>query len=432
MPNGMDDYWSTRTAERRQQRRRQRERLISIIEIEPQRKGRRGTAALDDEFRRQVRADLMALELAGWPRAPLVVDFGFATTKRQPAGIEAYAKHYQDLLEPRDRSDDFPPFLFRSDRQIKMLFVRCSHWWGRATSPHITLSCQPRRHVIAELEAANRLGYLEDDDWENDTPRLDTDNADWEARVAARQAEQDPDDAVAAWLAAYGQYETLRVRQDAVLHINDRALTGLLVSRAASLVTSRPDPLWRELTRLGLADDIRFEFLAPAGGRQLLDIIRVPLPSLPTAAGRGTQFRQDALRALERFVDQRPFLRPLLVPLRITLLVVPPAQGKDLDNIVLSVMSAVNNTLQPHPEPWVLAPSLAGAEGSDDLRADARKRLRSTVEVGVVAYQVIELARAPDDPPNGTLSMVLGHGGNYTSTWEAAADYVDKRLERDD
>jgi len=30
-----------------------------------------------------------------------------------------------------------------------------------------------------------------------------------------------------------------------------------------------------------------------------------------------------------------------------------------------------------------------------------------------------------------TLSMVLGHGDNYTSTWKAAADYVHKRLERD-
>lgn len=57
--------------------------------------------------------------------------------------------------------------------------------------------------------------------------------------------------------------------------------------------------------------------------------------------------------------------------------------------------------------------------------------MQQTVQVGVASYQVIEFARTDDDPPEGTLTMVLGHGDILTSTWEAAADFVDKRLERD-
>jgi hypothetical protein len=430
----MDGYWSTIAGEGQQQRRRRRERMISIIDIEPQRKRRRGTAELDAEFRRQVRARLVTRGLAGWPRAPLALDFAFVTTKRQPAGIEAYAKHYQDLLEPRDRPDDLPPFLYRSDRQIKMLFVRCSHEWGTSTSPYIALECQPRRHAIAELEAATRLKFLDgseredDSEWHDD---LELERVEAPLRPdfgnAAREAEAAADDAIAAW-DNYARYEAFRAAQGHVLSNNDRVLTGLFVRRAASLVTSRPDPHWRALTRLGLWPST----LGPEADRELLDIIRVPLPSLPTAPGGGARFREDVVRAFETLVARYPFLRPLLVPLRITFLVVPPAQGKDLDNIVLSVMSAVNNTLQPHPKPWLLVPSLASVQAPDQWRIDAFKQRRSRVEVGVVAYQVIELARSPDDPPDGTLSVVLGHGHNYTSTWQAAAHYVDKRLDEEE
>ena len=63
-----------------------------------------------------------------------------------------------------------------------------------------------------------------------------------------------------------------------------------------------------------------------------------------------------------------PVLAPARVPLKVILLVVPPQQGKDkdLDNLALTTLPAVQEVLRP--------PALT-------------------------AYEVIELKRSPTDPP---------------------------------
>jgi len=426
----VDDYWSSLGAERRQQWRRRRDTFDSMVHLEPQRKGRRHVEESDAAYRRAVGDRLLDFGLEGWPRAPLAVDFGFATTRQQPAGIEAYAKHYQDLLEPRGRDDDVPPFLYRSDRQIKFLFVRCRHLRALSGPPHISLVCRPRRHAIADLEAAARLGFSERDQHDESGSNVigDAETRSYQAEVAAEAlawvAEEDRP--FAEWNAKYTAHEAWRAQQDALLHVNDRNLSHLLVSRASSLITRRPDQTWRRLTRLGLPDDDELfnSVAATRRGREVLDmLIQVVLPPLPVAKGGGRPFREAVRNACQQFVNRHTFLRPLVVPLRITLLVVPPAQGKDLDNIVLNVIRAVNAVLQPHPEPWLLTPNLVPA---DSVGEEARQ----SRQVGVASYQVIELARAEDDPAEGTLTMVLGHGDNVRSIWAAAAHFVDRRLER--
>lgn len=361
--------------------------------------------------------------MCGWPKAPLAVDFGFVTTKKQPAGIAVYPKHYQDLLEPRGRPDDAPPFLYRDDRQIKMLFVRCWHAFAEQDSPHITLSCQPRRHAVADLEAAYRLGYLDQPSFDDDTGDVDD-----FLPATASSSELTP-----AW-ADYLAHEATRSRQEELLRRNDRTLTRLLVSHAASLVANRPDPFLRKLTRLGVsAESLLGAAVSAIDGRKLLDmLIQVRLPSLPVAPGDGDLFVAAVRHACDEFVHRHPFLRPLVVPLRITLLVVPPSQGKDLDNIVLAVMAAVNDAFVPHLEPWLLTPLPVENEEHARWRDEALRRLRSTVDVGVSSYQVLELARTESDGPEGTLTLVLGHGENMSSIWDSAAHYVDDALERDD
>ena len=41
--------------------------------------------------------------------------------------------------------------------------------------------------------------------------------------------------------------------------------------------------------------------------------------------------------SLEEFLERLPLFQSLLVPVTLTFLVVPPEQGKDLDNIALTV-----------------------------------------------------------------------------------------------
>ncbi|TCN37855.1 hypothetical protein EV644_15020 [Kribbella orskensis] len=95
-------------------------------------------------------------------------------------------------------------------------------------------------------------------------------------------------------------------------------------------------------------------------------------------------------------VDRFPILAPLRVPLRVVLLVVPPRQGKDLDNLALSVLPAVRDALN----------------GPD-----------------ITAYEVIELKRTAADPEAGLLRFALGSGSQHGSTWQRATDYVARCFE---
>lgn len=433
----MAGYWSSLEGLRRQRRRRLSETLLLGLNLEPQRKGRRGTEQSDAAFRLAVRQNLVRFGLRGWARAPLALDFSFTTTLHQPAAIEAYAKHYQDLLQPRSRDDDRPPFLYNDDRQVKMLFVQCWHHRNGAKQPHLFMKCRPRRHAIAEMENASLLDMLS-------TIEKESNSSDWDdatetratAVGATRQALQGVgvDRCFDEWFTRYMAYDARRAHQTALLHANNRLLTHLLISRASSLITRRPDPTWRALTRLGIDRDneLSKSLSQMENGRSLLDmLIRVMLPSLPVASGGRKRFREELHRACEGFVLGHPYLRPLLVPLRITLLVVPPRQGKDLDNIVIDVVRAVNSELEPYAEPWRLAPK-APLDRDDGRRAEVSTQTATKERVGITSYEVIELARSNDDPTDGTLTMVLGHGDVYTSTWEAAASFVDKRLDEEE
>lgn len=64
------------------------------------------------------------------------------------------------------------------------------------------------------------------------------------------------------------------------------------------------------------------------------------------------------------------------------------------------------------------------------LRAEALRRLQSLNTQSVTAYQVVQLPRSPDDPPEGTLRLALGRAAPYGSWWKRMADYAGDRLEQ--
>ncbi|WDZ84034.1 hypothetical protein [Micromonospora cathayae] len=155
--------------------------------------------------------------------------------------------------------------------------------------------------------------------------------------------------------------------------------------------------------------------------------LTVPMPGLPTASGERSRFRDEVRRQLEEFRRRRPILDPLVVPLKITILVVPPEQGKDLDNIALDVLPTAHEVLKPHVEPWLLAPTF-GEIG--EHREKALRRMRSINAQSVTTYQVIELQRIPEDPEAGLLRLALGRGDQYDSFWTETYDLVRKRVYR--
>ena len=131
---------------------------------------------------------------------------------------------------------------------------------------------------------------------------------------------------------------------------------------------------------------------------------------------------------MEEFRSHRPLFSSLVVPVTLTFLIIPPEQGNDLDNIALTALPIAHEVLRPHIEPHLLAASYRDDE-PEPCRDEALARLRSVNARSVRAYQVIELPRSPQDPPEGTLRMALG-SHNFGSWWEPAAAYLRKAIER--
>jgi hypothetical protein len=181
-------------------------------------------------------------------------------------------------------------------------------------------------------------------------------------------------------------------RQEALLLRTD-ALLATVLTRAPIWIAGARDP-----TRRYPGDPAFTSIYArldetASGYRQMLlsDAITTPLPGLPRASGEGQAFKAAVREALEAMLVRAPVLAPVRVPLKVVLLVVPPQQGKDLDNLALTALPAVQEVLRP--------PALT-------------------------AYEVIELKRSPTDPAAGHLRFALGSGSQFGSTWQRVTDYV--------
>jgi hypothetical protein len=155
--------------------------------------------------------------------------------------------------------------------------------------------------------------------------------------------------------------------------------------------------------------------------------LTLPLPGLPRSEGQSEEFTRSIRERLEEFRARRPLFQSLVVPVTLTFLVVPPEQGKDLDNIALTALPIAHDVLRPHIEPHLLAPT--SRDEPEPWREDALARLRSVNAQSVSAYQVIELPRSPEDPPEGTLRLALGRH-THESWWDQATRYLDAAIER--
>ena len=158
--------------------------------------------------------------------------------------------------------------------------------------------------------------------------------------------------------------------------------------------------------------------------------LTLPLPGLPRATGQSADFARMIRASLEEFRAGWPLFRSLLVPVTLTFLVVPPGQGKDLDNIALTALPIAHEVLRPHISPHLLSPSRGDGE-RESWRDDALARLKSVNARSVRAYQVIELPRSAQDPPEGTLRLALGLHAHW-SWWHRASTYLRTAVDRAD
>jgi len=398
--------------------------LIMRADIEPAGKGPAGRRSAP-EFQRQV---MDQMERYGrYPMTgPVALDLHFRAAQRNPPGIHRAAKHTLDILgaalpgceRPRRRS-----VLYNDDRQVKFLYADLDQSWqqddgenGRSGSVFIV--ARRASDVIADLCMAGRLdreGYGEGDGSPFASPDLPDDpEPGWltEPGLTLTPVER--------YLAEASRFQYVTELQEAILARTDASLISGLSMYLEGPASAEPP---EQLAAV-------FEESQAASRRLLLsDPFTLPLPGLPRAAGESERFVQLIRDQLEEFRSRWPLFRSLLVPVTVTFLVVPPEQGKDLDNIALTALPVAYEVLRPHIEPHLLAPSYPGEP--ERWREEALARLRSVNARSVRAYQVIELARSPQDPPEGTLRLALG-AHSHESWWYRTAAYLGTAIDRAD
>lgn len=232
------------------------------------------------------------------------------------------------------------------------------------------------------------------------THRAEADPTDLIEGIEGDYANLQPD--LAEWLRRHdrSKYQAL------ILGSNDRLIRYLLFQAARWLLTGVERNI-NQLERIGDGSDAVEDLvnkIAKQNGedRDLLwTTVRIELPPLPLRTGDGDRFEQGVREAFRTFVRERADLAPLLVPLRVTVLVIPPvrprAATKDLDNTLITLMRIIEQVL-----------------ASSTLRA----------------YQVIELHRQPGDSDHGAVILVPGLGWNHWSVWTEAERFVQRKLAR--
>ena len=383
-------------------------------------------------------ADSIADGRKHWPRAKLALTLDFTTSRPQPPNVEKLAKHYLDLLGSGNGTQE-QPLLYRDDRQVKMLYVSCRHSWdpdAPVARGRIHLACCSRADAIASLEAAHELEVfhrgpttLHADESLQHEPHISDQLED------ARRLEESGDELLKR-MAADIRFDALRAHQEHFLGSSDQWLSRLFRSRGRELITGRP-AAWEQRAARALDAQDPNRSLTAWESTSLQDELRgffhVPLPALPSQRGDRQEFTKNLHEACRRFLHAHPSMTPLVVPLRITILLVPP-HDKDLDNLALEVVPVVEEHFRPHQEPWLLDGTHVGLPAGlrnrdNELRKRRLARLRSLGEYSVWAYQVIELHRRPEHPREGWMSVILGHGENRRSMWGEAEDYLTQALE---
>jgi len=428
----VEGYWASAEAIERQRFDRWLQTVRVTVDQEPRQKGPAGRREAQP-FRAAVREAITLKHDWPKPRAALALDFAFHATARQPPSLWRLPKHYLDLLGASSAPPADPgPVLYGDDQQVKLLFATLDRTDNPGDSGRIHLKARTRASAITDMQLAGEL--IEHEDLEGDT----------------RWAEADPEDGMdqhdenrhlPEYLAERLRFHDKARYQAMLLGSNDRLVRSVFFDAARWLLTG-VDSDTRRLARLGPAGSVAVEGLlnnivewnVQQRDRLWWSTIRVELPPLPLQTGDGATFALAIRLAFRGFIQQRPDLQPLIVPLRVTVLVVPPkrraADIKDLDNILIDVLAIMEEEVKPHPEPWRLASPGVWPDGDTDhvSRSEDRARSRGLSISGTWAYQVLELHRQPADTDQGALILVPGLGWNHMSIWSEAERFVEQRL----
>ena len=358
-------------------RSREYRQLIMDVVVEPAGKGPAGARSAP-EFQGQV-MDQMERHHRYPMRGPVALDLHFRAAQRNPPSIHRAVKHTLDLLGPALPGIECPrrrSVLYRDDRQIKFLYADLHQEWSRKdtddpSSGHIYMVARRANDVAADLCMAMRLHR---DRWDED----DEESPFWSPDIPEEPEPRWPLDPGSArtpteqYLADTFRFHHIMDVQEAILTQTDATMIWALGSYLDDLSDGGGD---RPAELASIIEQ------SQAATRDLLLSypLALPLPGLPRATGQSADFVRMIRASLEEFRVRWPLFRSLLVPVTLTFLVIPPEQGKDLDNIALTALPIAHEVLRPHISPHLLSPAYGDEERMS--RRDDLARLKVGIQV---------------------------------------------------
>lgn len=387
----VDGYWeSWRGRWHRYRNRSLRDRHI-MIPGDPIKKGDRRQRIRDGAIR-----DLVARDLRGTRRStligPVALSIHFRTARADPPDLPRLTKYALDVLGATRAPAGSGPALYVDDRQVTLLHVAWSTA-ERADDASTYVHARPLRDVIDDLRLADELDSRVEDRIRADGPFELDDPLELVP----------PDDRLPSDLRAMLARHDRRRFQEAHLQRASTHLRTLLASSPERIAGARPRQRRIELEPLLQPSWDELDHTVDATWAMLFSQpLTIPAPSLPTHRDRSETVGRRLTNEMSAYAGRWSVLAPLEAPLSATLVVVPPPQGKDLDNIAMTVLPALTQVLRP------------GAGGTTAL----------------TGYQVIQLSRRPDDPPNGYLRIILGSAA-WVSDWNQATRSLDRYVDTD-
>lgn len=412
----MRGFWETHHAEAIRFTRRRGEALQLALPLEPPtKKTRAGTRRkasdlLDEAFETDALVQY-ARQQTRWPRprAAVALDIEVFGASSNGPRIDSICKWLLDELAGR---------VYTDDRQVKLLFARTWRpqsvssadlvtFWGDAAPPlpdatgersaMTYVTAQPRANVLADLRAASQLDERWDPFDDDDSGRYaDPLHASFHRdHLVDYRALFDPNDERDA-----GEHRLLGHQIDYTDQVQQQRLVDLIFSSL--------------FTRL------------PADEHNLWGRVRDWLPYSPYIFHLGVLPKRGGSRAFQLNLQQLLATRrdqfPGLFPMRSTsgismILFEDPDTGKDLDNLVRTMLPDVLTVLRPPRTdlPGWIAEEADPASGSVDI-------------------PFLEVAALPSqgtDMPAGSVIFGLSSGHRHQSWWECIAEHLERTLDPD-
>jgi hypothetical protein len=390
-------FWDSEAGKRLSDARLRASMLQLRADVEPRSKRARSTT----NDRAQLLDDALLWHQASWtvggrwprPRAELAVDLLFVSASSNPPRIDSACKWLLDELG----SGTGKPIVYNDDRQIKMLYARIDKSSAKSC---VYVRAQTLSKTFQGIRRGLEVGRSEN------RRELYTDfnhAEDWEAFY-----EHDQSDYGREWLLR-SRVEKRLDYQQVVLRLTDDLVMQVIIARA--LDRSRYDTVG--LPGLRHASDCLGELLKHSR-------LAVRLGRLPSH-GQSEAFRAGVRKELRDLAAKNPLIFPLLPSVGLSLFYIESPTGKDLDNIVRTVLPIVIDELSPP------ADGIGWWDPLDRIREweTASTGGNAPIARGVQFVEAValpagrELAMEP-----GSLLMALSRGDRLFSTWIEASEAI--------